>query len=139
METNNKLTKSYGPHRSCRLCKSAFSGRVDKLFCSVTCKSQYHIKLNKVTMDAASRIDRILHRNRSILLEIMGKDSNEKRVNRAILDSKKFNFSYITQYFIDSQNEFVNFIYDFSWVLTDNQEVLIRRIGVIAKQMERAA
>ncbi len=90
-------------------------------------------------MDAASRIDRILHRNRSILLEIMGKDSNEKCVNRAILDSKKFNFSYITQYFVDSQNELVNFIYDFSWVLTDEQEVLIRRIGVIVKQMERAA
>lgn len=139
METTNKSTKSYGPHRSCRLCKSSFSGRVDKLFCSVTCKSQYHIKLNKVTMDAANRIDRILHRNRSILLEIMGKDSNQKLVNRAILDSKKFNFSYTTQFYAGNQNEVVNFIYDFSWILSDNQEVLIRRIGVMAKQMERAA
>ncbi len=139
METNNKLIKPYGPHRSCRLCKSAFSGRADKLFCSVTCKSQYHIKLNKVTMDAASRIDRILHRNRSILLEIMGKDSTEKRVDRAILDSKKLNFSYITQFYVGTQNELVNFVYDYSWVLSDEQEVLIRRIGVVAKQMERAA
>jgi hypothetical protein len=139
MEIDNQLTVSYGPHRACRLCKSAFSGRADKLFCSVTCKSQYHIKLNKVTMDAASRIDRILHRNRSILLEIMGKESMQKQVNRAILDSKKFNFSYVTQFYVGAQNELVNFIYDFSWVLSDDQEVHIRRIGVMAAKMKRAA
>ena len=90
-------------------------------------------------MDAASRIDRILHRNRSILLEIMGKESMQKQVNRAILDSKKFNFSYVTQFYVGAQNELVNFIYDFSWVLSDDQEVHIRRIGVMAAKMKSAA
>lgn len=42
-------------------------------------------------MDAASRIDRILHRNRSIFLEIMGKDATEKRViNLAVIYRKVF-------------------------------------------------
>lgn len=121
------------------MCKSEFNGRADKVFCSVTCKSQYHMKLNKVTLDAASRIDGILHRNRSILLEIMGKEGNEKRVNRSILDSKKFNFSYVTQLYMGAHDQIVSFVYDFSWILSKDQEVLIRRIGVMDKQMSRAA
>jgi len=97
------------------------------------------MKLNKVTMDAALRIDKILHRNRSILLEIMGKDSDYKIVNRAILDSKKFNFSYSTQHYNGEQSQVINFIYDFSWVLTNEQDVLIRRIGVGIKEKRYAA
>lgn len=139
MKCNSKYTQSYGPQRSCRMCKSEFNGRADKVFCSVTCKSQYHMKLNKVTLDAASRIDGILHRNRSILLEIMGKEGNEKRVNRSILDSKKFNFSYVTQLYMGAHDQIVSFVYDFSWILSKDQEVLIRRIGVMDKQMSRAA
>jgi hypothetical protein len=46
--------------RKCRLCKTQFTGRSHKIFCSATCKAQYHIKLNKVTMDAAERINTIL-------------------------------------------------------------------------------
>jgi len=139
MENFNHRTTVYGPHRSCLLCKSEFIGRADKVFCTVTCKSQYHMKLNKVTMDAALRIDKILHRNRSILLEIMGKDSDYKIVNRAILDSKKFNFSYSTQHYNGEQSQVINFIYDFSWVLTNEQDVLIRRIGVGIKEKRYAA
>ncbi|MGB4960516.1 MAG: hypothetical protein WBO36_13635 [Saprospiraceae bacterium] len=115
--------------RLCRLCKQPISGRADKIFCSATCKANYHIKLNKVTMHASTRIDKILHRNRSILLEIMGKNSTQKKVVKAILDSKKFHFGYITHYHINAQNKFVNYVYDFSWMIFSDQEVLIKRIG----------
>ena len=113
--------------RRCRLCKSTYTGRTDKIFCSATCKAQYHIKLNKVTMDAAQRIDQILHRNRSILLEVMGKNSSRKLVNRAILDSKKFHFGYVTHYYTNNKQELVNYVYDFSWIMTANQEILIKK------------
>ncbi|MBK8080502.1 MAG: hypothetical protein IPK25_09595 [Saprospiraceae bacterium] len=114
--------------RLCRLCKSPIQGRTDKIFCSATCKAMYHIKLNKVTVDAAQRIDKILHRNRSILLEIMGKNGTQKKVTRAILDSKKFHFGYITHYHINSQNKMVHYVYDFSWMIFSDQEVLIKRV-----------
>lgn len=115
--------------RQCRLCKQPISGRADKIFCSATCKSQYHIKLNKVTMNASERIDKILHRNRSIMLEVMGKSSTQKKVVKAILDSKKFHFGYITHYHINSQNKMVHYLYDFSYIVFSDQEVLIKRIG----------
>ncbi len=116
--------------RLCRLCKEPFTGRSDKIFCSATCKAMYHIKLNKVTVDAAERIDKILHRNRSILLEIMGKNSKQKKVTRAILDRKKFHFGYITHYHINTQNKCINYVYDFSWMIFSDQEVVIQRKSI---------
>lgn len=115
--------------RLCRLCKSSFSGRSDKIFCSVKCKSDYHLRLNEVTNEASRRIDKILHRNRSILLELIGKNGTQKKVPRSQLDAKKFNTSFITHYHINSQNKMVHYVYDFSWMLFSDQEVLIKRIG----------
>ncbi|MFZ1561427.1 MAG: hypothetical protein WAT37_15955, partial [Saprospiraceae bacterium] len=71
----------------------------------------------------------ILHRNRSILLEIMGKNSTQKKVPRALLDSKKFHFGYITHYHVNAQNKTVHCVYDFSWMIFSDQEVLIKRIS----------
>lgn len=114
---------------TCRICKKSFSGRADKKFCSQACKNEYNIKLRKATAQATTRIDAILHRNRSILLEIMGKASTQKKVQRALLDAKKFNYTYLTHFHINSQNKFVHYVYDFSWIIFSDQEVLIRRIG----------
>lgn len=115
--------------RLCRLCKSPYEGRRDKIFCSVKCKTTYHEKLSAVTFEASARIDKILHRNRSILLEVVGKQSVQKKLNRQVLDQKKFNWTYITHYHINSQKKFVNYVYDFSWMVFSDQEVLIKRIG----------
>ena len=102
-------------------------GRSDKLFCSIGCKNEYHIKLRQVTKVATENIDRILHRNRSILLEILGKNLKQKKVNRKLLDSKKFNFHYMTGYYINSKNKTYNYIYDFAWMIFSDQEILIVR------------
>jgi hypothetical protein len=118
------------PSKNCRLCKAPFQGRSDKIFCSVTCKSVYHIKLNHVTNVASEKIDKILHRNRSILLELMGKNSTQKKIERKFLDAKKFNWHYITTYHINSNNKFVNYVYDFSWMIFSDQEILIRRVRI---------
>ena len=116
------------PIRNCRLCKNTLSGRADKVFCSVACKSEYHIKLNKVTHAASSKIDTILHRNRSILLELVGKNVTQKKVHKDLLDAKKFNWTYITHYHINSNNKTVHYIYDFSYIVFSDQEVLIKRL-----------
>ncbi len=114
--------------RLCKLCKKKFVGRSDKVFCTIACKTVYNQKLNKVTNLATFKTDKILHRNRSILLEIMGKNEVQKKVKREILDTKKFHFGYITQYHLNSQNKTVHYIYDFSYIIFSDQEVLIKRI-----------
>lgn len=123
------ITSSQKRHqRVCRICKVPISGRSDKIFCSPTCKANYHIKLNKVTADASERIDKILHRNRSILLELMGKNGLHKKIPKIELDKKKFNWTYITHYHINSQGKEVRYLYDFSYIIFSDQEVLIKRI-----------
>lgn len=77
----------------CPICKKVFTGRTDKKYCSIKCKSIYNTKLNKVTFNACTQTDKILHRNRSILLEILGTNVQKKKINRMILDFKKFNFN----------------------------------------------
>ncbi len=112
----------------CKLCKKEFKGRSDKIFCSVECKSIYHFKLKSVTNIATQKIDKILHRNRSILLEVLGKNIHYKKLDRKILDEKKFNFGYITHFHVNKQGKMVHYVYDFSWIIFSDQEVLIKRI-----------
>lgn len=114
--------------RKCKMCKSEFTGRRDKIFCSTRCKSDYHEKLTKVTLKASDRIDKILHRNRSILLELMGKNGMHKKMPKIELDKKKFNWTYITHYHINSQGKEVRYLYDFSYIIFSDQEVLIKRV-----------
>ncbi|MBE27089.1 MAG: hypothetical protein CMN33_05325 [Saprospirales bacterium] len=113
--------------KKCKICKSVYRGRKDKIFCSVKCKSDYHRKLNEVTLDATTRIDKILHRNRSILLEILGKNKVQLKVERSLLDKKNFKWDYHTSTHVNVQNKLVTYLYDISWILFTDQEVLIRR------------
>ena len=113
--------------RTCRLCKKKFTGRADKIFCSVDCKNDYHVRLRRVTVQATRSIDKILHRNRSILLEIMGKRSRQKKVKRMELEQKKFHFNYITGYTINKQGKTYHHIYDFSYMTFSDETVLIVR------------
>jgi len=113
---------------NCRICKKIFTGREGKLYCSLKCKNEYNAKLRRVTKQATGHIDDILHRNRSILLEILGKANRQKKVQRLILDKKKFNYKYVTQYHLNSRGKMVNYIYDFSWMEFSDQEILIKRI-----------
>lgn len=118
--------------RKCKMCSNKIIGRSDKIFCSDKCKTSYHEKLAKVTLRATLKIDKILHRNRSILLEILGKTIQSKKVPRQILDAKKFNWTYITHYHVNSQNKTVHYVYDFSWMIFSDQEVLIKRTNSIS-------
>lgn len=118
----------------CKMCKNPVKGRSDKQFCSIECKNQYHIKLIQVTKLASLNTDKILHRNRSILLEVMGKNLKQKKVDRSILDKKKFNYNYVTGYHLNSKNKMYNYVYDFSWMIFSDREVLIIRRGISEKK-----
>ncbi len=121
-------TKTGPKHsRKCKICSNILYGRNDKIFCSVRCKNYYHVNLRKVTTIAAKEIDNILHRNRSILLEIMGKNLTQKKIARVILEKKKFRFNYLTHFYTNSQGKIYHWVYDFGWMSFSNDEILIVR------------
>lgn len=111
----------------CIICRKKLLGRADKKFCSMKCKSYYHKELRKVTHKATKRIDKILHRNRSILLEIMGKRKSQIMIAYEELAKRNFKFNYITGYYINNQNKMYHIVYDFAWMKFSNGKVLIKR------------
>ncbi len=112
----------------CKICQKPLTGRSDKIFCSVRCKNYYHVNLRKATDRAVEPINKILHRNRSILLEIMGKRKTQKKVVRQVLDKKKFNYKYHTHINKNKQNKTYYYVYDFAWMeFSDDQILIVRR------------
>ncbi len=111
----------------CKICKKTLKGRSDKKFCSVECKNYYHTQIKKVNTQATQKIDSILHRNRIILLEILGKHRKQLKIKRNLLDQKKFNFHYHTHTYLNNQGKTYYYVYDFGYMLFSDQEVLIVR------------
>jgi len=114
--------------KKCRMCRQKkVLGRSDKIFCSVSCKSKYHRKLRKQTKIVSLEIDEILHRNRSILQEILGKNGKRKKVKRLVLEKKKFRYKYHTHFFVNTSNKTYFQIYDLAWMEFSDDEILIVR------------
>ena len=90
----------------CKVCNSEFFGRKDKIFCSLSCKNDYHITLRTVTKKTAFQLDKILHRNRSILLEILGPKLRKKIILKSELVNKNFQFKFLTHFNINSQGKY---------------------------------
>jgi len=70
-------------------------------------------------------IDTILHRNRSILLEILGKHKTQIKVNRIVLEKKKFRFKYHTHINVNKNGKTYHHLYDFAWMEFSDDEILI--------------
>jgi len=113
--------------KTCRLCKKSFSGRIDKIFCSIACKNDYHVRLRRATAKATKSVDTILHRNRSILLELLGKRTKKLKTNRYELEKKNFHFNYITGYSINKKGKTYHHVYDFSFMTFSDETILIVR------------
>jgi len=112
---------------TCKICSTIIVGRKDKIFCSVKCKNYYHVNLRKVTAIAVKEIDTILHRNRSILLELMGKRKAEHLVERVVLEKKNFKFKYHTHLQVNSKGKTYYYVYDFAWMEFSTDKILIVR------------
>lgn len=115
----------------CRLCKRTFRGRKDKKFCSIQCKNDYHTQLRKATKEATKSTDKILHRNRSIILEIMGNRSKKKEIPTEVLANKNFKFNYHTGTYENAKGKRYHIIYDFAWMEFSRGKVLIIRRDTI--------
>jgi len=112
---------------NCKICKKAIIGRTDKKFCSIKCKNFYHSNLRRVTDKEVVEINSILHRNRSILLEILGKQKIQIKVKRIVLAKKKFRFKYMTHFHINKFGKMYHHVYDFAWMEFSDDEILIIR------------
>ena len=109
----------------CKYCKKIIIGRADKIFCSIDCKNKYHRGLSHFVSSKTLTIDKILHRNRAILQELLGKKKVQIKVNRLILSKKKFHFKYHTHFYVNKSRKVYYHIYDIAWMEFSDDEILI--------------
>ena len=82
----------------CLECETSIVGRVDKKFCSDSCRIAYNNKLNSDDINYMRNINNILRRNRRIL-----RDLNPEGKSRVYCDRMKalgFNFNYFTSSYV---------------------------------------
>ncbi|MFT4646708.1 MAG: hypothetical protein ACI8ZX_003140 [Planctomycetota bacterium] len=109
----------------CKICKKTILGRLDKIFCSSSCKNIYHKGLRKFVSLKTEDVDKILHRNRAILQEILGKKKVQIKVNRIVLSKKKFHFKYHTHFQVNKSGKMYYYLYDMAWMEFSDDEILI--------------
>jgi hypothetical protein len=112
--------------KKCTECKIELKGRTDKKFCSVQCKNDYNNTIRKGTKKDTAIIDSYLHRNREILMTLLG-DNNKIQLDKLILSRAKFRFEYHTGHYLNKEGKTYWYVYDFAWMDFSDQKVLIIR------------
>lgn len=108
----------------CRNCNKEFTGRSDKRFCSVVCKNQHNNNTRNNTREAVKEIDAYLHRNREILLLLLG--SSKKEVfDKSQLVRSGFKFDYMTGIYFNRENKMYRIVYDCAWMDFSDQKILV--------------
>jgi len=110
----------------CLQCGAPVKGRADKKFCNTTCKNEFNYKNQSITKSDVQSIDAILHRNRIILMTLMG-DSKKEIFDKMILTRAKFRFEYHTGHYLNKEGKTYWLLYDFAFMEFSDQRILVVR------------
>jgi predicted nucleic acid-binding Zn ribbon protein len=103
--------------KQCEQCGEAFTGRVDKRFCSDYCRTTYNNRVNRDVANFVRNVNSILRRNRRVLEEL--NPEGKTRVHREKLLERGFKFSYFTNEYVTKSGKVYRFCYDQGYVETD--------------------
>lgn len=81
--------------------------------------------MNLANERATERIDAYLHRNRAIIIELLGKKTVKTKFDILELEKKGFKFNFMTGFHINSQGKTLHYIYDYGWMKFSDQQVLV--------------
>ncbi len=113
-------------YRKCVHCQKRLRGRIDKKYCGTTCKNRYNSHLRHTNLPVRQRIDRFLHRNHTILLELYHKKEHDKWYEtKTKLQKLGFRFNYYTSTYLNKQGKMYYYIYDFRWMEFSDAKVMI--------------
>ncbi|MDX1407876.1 MAG: hypothetical protein R3330_07075 [Saprospiraceae bacterium] len=110
----------------CLVCGAPLRGRRDKKYCSLSCKNAYHTRRRIEQQPVVATIDRLLHRNREILVELWEEAQNRKFiVPRSRLQRKGFKFRHFTSTYVNKAGKLYHYVYDFSWMAFSSGDILV--------------
>lgn len=80
--------------RSCLECGAPFRGRIDKKFCSDTCRIAFNNRLNSDDTSYVRNVNNILRKNRRILMSM--NPTGKNKVSYQKLKARGFDFHHFT-------------------------------------------
>lgn len=113
--------------RLCLSCHRPISGRVDKKFCSDSCRNNYNNSLKAPTVNLVRNINNALVKNRRILEDAIPAEADTAKLSKAKLLEHGFQFKYITHTYTNKKGNTYYFCYDLGYLPLDNDWYLIVR------------
>lgn len=117
--------------RYCQCCAQVLHGRMDKKFCDEGCRNNFNNQQNSVQNKEIRIINRVLKRNRTILLKLLEIGNQSTKVDREYLLMEGFNFRYMTQQGISPDGQSYQICYDVGLISEQDRNYLI----VLAKDV----
>ena len=101
--------------KPCKHCKKELTGRSDKRFCDLHCKSAYHYKRS---LEEAPRffnkVDNQLKQNRRILKAF--NKAGKATVRSDVLEEQGFNPKFFTHYWKNKKGDVYLFVYEYGFL-----------------------
>lgn len=110
--------------KKCLDCKKAISGRSDKRFCDDSCRNSYNYKQNSDQTNLIRKINHTLRKNRRILQENLGEEGMLK-ISKEKMLLQGFDLKYHTHNFINAKGQTYYFIYEYGYLVLENNLLLI--------------
>ncbi len=108
---------------NCLECGGRLLGRMDKKFCTDSCRNTYNNKLKAFTNNTIRNVNNALKKNRRILEEVCPVEKC-KTLKKTLL-SKGFDFKFFTHIRTTQKGNTYYFVYDLGYLELDNDFFLV--------------
>jgi hypothetical protein len=109
--------------RSCLECGEPFKGRIDKKFCSDTCRIAFNNRLNSDDISYVRNINNILRKNRRILISM--NPTGKNKVSYDKLKSRGFDFNHFTSTYKTRDGSQYYYCYEHGYLPIDKDYFLL--------------
>ncbi len=109
---------------TCLHCGAELKGRADKKYCDESCRNSYHNEKNSVSNNYMRKVNRILSKNRQILIQELGDNENKKTPKDKLL-REGFDFNYYTHTYTNKKGQVYYFVYEYGYLPLEADWVLI--------------
>lgn len=117
---------AYHLDRKCLICSKQLFGRIDKVFCDITCKNHYHSEIRRTTRTIMSETFKIINKNWQIITSLMTEKAYRFKTKKLTLQRLGFDFNTITSYNMQL-NKITFGLYNYEFYFGQNDTITITR------------
>lgn len=113
--------------KRCNKCQKTFKARSNKIFCSSSCKNNFHNRAYKKSNTIVIELDKKLHKNRTVLKDLFN-IYRSSPIDLAVLEASGFDKRYLTHIFNAPSGDKYTMLYEIGFKLSFDNKVQIVEI-----------